>query len=82
MWPAAEAVHGSAYLARRVRRGKRLSGRFGAGVLIGCVGVMNGDYRSARLRLRERGKITLTFITHTPAQGKRNTLSLALNSLV
>jgi hypothetical protein len=41
---------------------------------------MNGDYRSARLRLRERGKITLTFITHTPVQGKRSSLSLALNS--
>ena len=44
--------------------------------------VMNGDYRSTRLRLRGEGKTTLTFITHTPARGKRTSLSHVLNSPV
>ena len=44
--------------------------------------LMNGDYRSTRLRPRGEGKITLTFITHTPARGKRTSLSHVLNSLM
>ena len=33
--------------------------------------LMNGDYRSTRLRLRGEGKTTLTFITHTHPHEER-----------